>query len=99
MVIWAESVASALRRSRTTRPCSGFENRWLRCSRVRLLSESPSAKNFHDAVTAMRRKRSFNGLLPAKLCSIVFHIAGSDGTDLEASSPDQVIGERLWTTL
>jgi hypothetical protein len=39
------------------------------------------------------------GLLPAKLCSIVFHIAGSDGTDLEASSPDQVVGERLWTTL
>src|SRR5262249_54313257 len=39
--VCADSLASAWRRSRTTRPCSVFENRWLPCSRVRLLSESP----------------------------------------------------------
>jgi acetyltransferase len=57
--ICAENLASALRRSRTTRPCSGFENRWLPCRRVRLLSESPFIKNRHDPVTAMRREQSF----------------------------------------
>ena len=34
----------------------GFENRWLPCTRVRLLCE---AKNHHDAVIAMRRQRTF----------------------------------------
>ena len=50
--IWicAKNVASALRRTRTTRPCSKFENRWFQRSRIRLLSDRPFAS---DRVGAM----------------------------------------------
>jgi hypothetical protein len=35
------------------RPCSGFENCWLPCSRARLLSDNSFASNHREAMTAM----------------------------------------------
>ena len=47
MLKMCQSLASALRRAERRDRAPG-SNRWLPCSRVRLLSESPFAKNDHD---------------------------------------------------
>ena len=63
----AESLASALRRSRTTRPCSGFENRLsgvARCARQGSASAHRRISTWHPQRTAKPVRGSSHWTLP-----------------------------------